>query len=109
MSKLTVFVNGQPVFDYDRDTELAEEQLAFLDKMDGDMSRGIKINGKLIQEPDRQQRAQFVAMNLIKALTQDNEAAISVSSAYLAHRFPELSEVHARDMATGIDIELRQE
>jgi len=109
MKKLTIFVNEEAVYDCDRDITIGEQQLAFLDKMDSDMEQGIKIKGELINQPDSHQRATFVAMNLIKALQQDNDAAISASCAYLANRYPALIEVHANDHEKMINIEFIKE
>lgn len=106
MNKLIVFVNDEAVFEYDKDISIDEQQLAFIDKMDDDMKAGIKIKGKLLNSPDRQQRATFVAMNLIKGLQQDNEAVILSSCAYLINRFPLLAEVHATDQDKQIKIDL---
>lgn len=102
---LTVFINGQVVFEFDKGHELEEQQLAFLDKMDSDMSRGIKIQGELLAKPDNQQRATFISMNLIKAIQQDNDAVIFSSCAYLVNRNPALTEVHANDVENSIKIE----
>ena len=106
MKKLIVFVNNESVFEYDREITFDENQLVFLDKMDSDMENGIKIQGKLVTNPDSQQRSTFVAMNLIKGLQQDNQAVISSSSAYLCHRNPALIEVHANDKDSSVNIEL---
>ncbi len=106
MTDLTLIVNEQPVFNYDRQTELTEEKLSFLENMDRDMSRGVRIRGELIAEPDTHQRAEFVALNLIKALQQDNQAIIQASCAYLVSRLPDLVEVHAKDQDGGVKIEL---
>lgn len=109
MKLLTVFANDDIVYEYDKDKTLDEKQLAFLDKIDGDMERGIKIQGELIPVPDKKQRATFVAMNLIKALKQDNNAIISASCAYLTHRLPALIEVRAKDQGNMVTIELVEE
>jgi hypothetical protein len=109
MDKLAVFINNEIVFEYDRDQTIEDQQLAFLDRMDADMERGIKIMGELLVNPDSQQRATFVAMNLIKALQQSNEAMISASCAYLVNRHPALIEVHANDHDNGVKIELFEE
>jgi hypothetical protein len=106
MKALSIYVNEQLVYEYDRDTSLDDNQLTFLDRMDADMDRGIKIRGELITDPDDKQRATFVAMNLIRALQQENDAAISVSCAYLATRLPDLAEVQADDHETTVKIEL---
>ena len=73
------------------------------------MDRGIKIQGELITNPDSRQRATFVAMNLIRALQQSNEAIISASCAYLVNRLPSLIEVRARDQGNTVNLELVEE
>ena len=109
MNKLAVLINNEIVFEFDRELSFADQQLAFLDKMDSDMDSGIKIHGELLANPDSQQRASFVIMNLIKALQQDNEAVITASCAYLVNRFPRLIEVHANDHGKSVKIELIDE
>ena len=109
MNKLSIFVNNEVVFEFNRDIQLEEQQLAFLDKMDTDMSKGIKIQGELVENPDEQQRFTFVAMNLVKGLQQDNEAVISSSCAYLIYRRPGLIEVHVNDSEKGVAIEFNDE
>jgi len=105
METLSIFINEQVVYEYDRDTHMDEQKLVFLDNMDADMERGIKIQGELITSPDKQQRAKFVVMNLIKALQQENNAIISASCAYLVNRHPTLLEVHANDHDDSVKIE----
>lgn len=106
MQSLSIIVNDETAYEYDKSTELSEQQREFLDKMDQDMARGLKIRGELISNPDTQQRATFIAMNLLKALMQQDEAKIMVSCAYLASRLPKLGEVQARDQNGGVVIEL---
>lgn len=106
---LTLFVNNQSVFEYDRDTHLDDDQRAFLARMDRDMDRGVKMNGVLYEQPTARQRLTFVAMNLLRALQQDNDAKIAVACAYLSQRSPALLEVHANDHDNGIMIELLNE
>ena len=109
MKKLTLFINNQIAYECDRDMDFTSEQLKFLDKMDSDMDRGIKIQGKLIANPDEKQRATFVTMSLIRALQQDNSAAINSSCAYLVKRLPNVLEIRASDKENTIDIELVEE
>lgn len=109
MKKLLIFINNDVVFEFDRALLLEDEQLAFLEQMDTDMESGIKIYGELIENPDDQQRATFIALNLIKALQQSNDAVIFASCAYLVNRFPELIEVHAKDHEDVVKIELIEE
>jgi hypothetical protein len=109
MKILTVYTNDEIAYEYDKEASIDEQKLAFLDKMDGDMDRGIKIQGELIPDPDKKQRATFVAMNLLKALKQGNNAVISASCAYLVNRLPALTEVHAKDQGNTVVIELVEE
>ena len=73
------------------------------------MGKGIKVRGHLQLDPDSEQRATFVVMNVIKALQQENEAVISASCAYLVKRHPALIEVHADDDVDSVKIELIEE
>jgi len=109
MNNLTLYVNDQTVFECNREMSIEADKLAFLDKMDSDMRRGIKIQGELISDPDIQQRAKFIVMNLMKALQQDNQAVIQASCAYLVNRLPGLVEVQVNDVGNKIDIELVEE
>lgn len=108
MSSLQVLVNNKIVYEYDS-LLIEDEQLAFFDRMDSDMDRGIKINGELLVNPDSRQRSTFVSMNLIKALQQSNEAASSASCAYLVNRNPALKEIHANDHGNTLKIKLIEE
>ena len=77
MKLITIFANNNIIYEHDRDKVLDERQIAFLGKMDGHMDRGIKIQGELITHPDIKQRTTFFAMNLLKALKQENNAIIA--------------------------------
>ena len=46
MNKLAVIINNEVVFDFDRELTFEDQQLAFLDKMDSDMDKGVKIHGE---------------------------------------------------------------
>lgn len=106
---LTIFINDEPVFERERDINLEQSQLEFLEKMDSDMDRGIKISGESYENPSQEQRLTFVAMNLIKALQQENDAVIAASCAYLIQRRPDLIEVRASNGELGVNIELISE
>ena len=98
-------INDQLLFEYDRSAEIDDAQHEFLDSMDRDMDRGVKISGELISSPDTKQKATFVTMNLLNALRQDDDARIALYCAYLTSRLPDTLEVHAIDQAKGIAIE----
>ena len=109
MNKLVIFINNEVVYEYDRVVMLEVEQSSFLDKMDNDMKVGIRIQSELLENPDDLQRATFIAMNLIKALRQNNDATVFATCAYLVNRLPELVEVHANDYEDSIKIEFIEE
>ena len=109
MSYLSIFINDQLAFEHDLSKSLDANQLAFLNKMDGDMDRGFRISGEMISEPDAKQKATFVAMNLLRALQQEDDAKIAVACAYIGHRLPHVIEVRASDQGDRIHIEFVEE
>ena len=109
MKTLSIYINDELVYEYDRSTALSEAQLAFLDRMDADMARGIRVAGEMIAEPDERQRATFITLNMIRAMQQEDEAKIAVSCAYLSQRLPHVVEAHARDQESGIAVEFVEE
>ena len=104
--KLFIERNGTTVLEYDRNIRLPGHQRQFLDRMDVDMSTGIKLAGQTIQEPDPIQRAQFVAVQLMSALQRDEEGLIAATCAYLASRYPEMRKVVAREQGDNISLDL---
>ena len=109
MSFLNININDQLAFEYDRSSVLDDKQLAFIEQMDRDMDRGIRMYGELITQPDSKQKASFVAMNLLKGLQQEDNARIEVACAYLSSRLPHVVEVHARDLDGRVNIEFIEE
>ena len=93
--KLVVLVNGEALFEYDRSVSLPQHQQQYLDRMDQQMDTGIMLGNEKIENPDQQQRAQFVAFTLLKAIEEDDEASIAAMNAYLAIRLPDLKQVKA--------------
>ncbi len=100
--KMVVLVNGEALFEYDRSVPLAEKHRQYLEKMDQQMDGGIKLGNEQVDNPDQQQRAQFVALTLLQAIEQDNEGMIAAMNAYLAERYPDLKQIKAdTDKQTG--------
>ncbi len=97
MSTLVAVVNGESVIEYDRSKALPENQLAYLDKMDEQMEMGIPSGQGNIFAPDQEQKAQFVASQLMMAISSENDQLIAASMAYLANRLPELKQVTAQE------------
>ena len=92
---MVVLLNGEALIEYDRTKELPEKQQQYLDRMDRQMDDGIILGDEQIENPDQQQRAQFVAFTLINAIQQDNDAVIAAMNSYLAIRYPDLKQVKA--------------
>ena len=57
------------------------------------MNLGIEIGDEVIDQPDTDQRARFVAGNLAHAILSDQESMCSALCSYLATRLPELKQV----------------
>lgn len=92
---MVVLFNGEALFEYDRTKPLAENQRQYLDRMDQQMDAGITLGSESIENPDQQQRAQFVAFTLVRAIQEDNEAVIAAMNSYLAVRYSDLKQVKA--------------
>jgi hypothetical protein len=97
MSILVAVVDGDSVIEYDRDKPLPEQQQAYLNKMDEKMDMGIPSGQGNVFAPDQEQKAQFVASQLMLAIETDDEQLIAASMAYLALRLPELKQVAAKE------------
>jgi len=94
--KMAVLINGEAVLEYDRSVALTEQQRLSLEKMEHKMDGGFNLAGELISSPDKNQRLQFIALNLVHALVnEENEALIAASSSYLAENLPDLNQVKA--------------
>ena len=111
MKKLVAVMNGESQVEYDRTKGLPENQLHYLDVMDQKMDEGIPHGAGHIFAPDAQQKAQFVASQLIHAIKSDNEQLAAATLAYLAIRLPDLQQVVAeeRDGETHIKLIYDQE
>ena len=96
--KLTIVLDEQAVLEYDRNKALSDSQLTYLDKMDEAMENGINVGQEKIESPDLQQKAQFVALQLVRSLHDENDAVIAASCSYLANRMPDLLQVVAKTM-----------
>ena len=90
---LAILLNGVAQLEYDRNKTLQPQQELYLQKMDEQMDEGIQLDNGSINNPDLNQRAQFVAGNLAHAILSDQEAAAAALCSYLAIRLPDLKQV----------------
>ena len=101
MNKLTVVYNDVPQLEYDRSQQLQDHQLLYLDKMDEKMGQGISLGEQEIENPDINQRSQFVAANLAHAIKTGNEAQMASLCSYIALRMPDIQQLSIKDHEDG--------
>lgn len=105
-NQLLVLINGTKALDYDKNTRQPGKQRQFLDAMDLDMDEGIELNDERIASPDKMQRANYVAMNLLYGIEKKNKGMILATCGYLANRLPELKQISAIEKGNEITMEL---
>lgn len=103
---LAVLLNGIAQLEYYRDRALPVHQAAYLDKMDAKMAAGIMIGGDTIENPDINQRAQFVAGNLLGAIKSNDEEMSAALCTWLAIRLPDLKQVKIAEDDEQVTIDL---
>jgi len=106
MKNLVAVINGEAKIEYNRSKELPQNQLEYLNKMDQKMAEGIPHGAGHSFAPDIQQKAQFVADQLVMAIKSDNEQLTAATMAYLATRLPDLQQVSAEDEDGAVAIKL---
>ena len=92
---VVVVLDGVSQLEYRRATPLADQQRAYLDRLDQHMDKGIELGGVRIDHPDALQRAQYIALQMLQAVQDGNEMVAAATCAYLANRLPELKQVRA--------------
>ena len=90
---MAVLLNGVAQLEYDRDKPLTDYQSTYLEKMDAKMDEGFEIDGRFIENPDDNEKAQFVVSNLVSAMKQDNAGLTSALCTYIADGMPDLKQL----------------
>ena len=107
MSKrLVVVIDGESQLEFDRLKLLSTHQLSYLDQMDQQMDPGVQLGNDFIADPNQLQRAQFVAVSLVQAIRQQEDALAAATCSYLAQRMPELRQVKVQGEADKQTIDL---
>lgn len=96
-----VIFNDVPQLEYDRTKPLPERQHQFLEKMDQELNSQIVMGEEVIQTPDMEEKAQFVAINLVNALKTSNDSVAAAMCSYLATRVPNLKQVKVSEDDSG--------
>ena len=103
---MAVLLNGIAQLEYDRHEDLPIFHAAYLRKMDKKMNSGITLGDEQIANPDKDQRAQFVAANLYAAMKENNLSLSQACTTYLAENLPELKQVKFDDRKGEVEIDL---
>ena len=103
---LGVLIDGIAQLEYDRDKPLPDHQAVYLDKMDERMKLGIEIGNEIIENPDINQCAQFIAANLLNALQTGNEEMSAALCTWLANRLPDLKQIKYDKDGEQVSIDL---
>jgi hypothetical protein len=103
---LAVLLNGIAQLEYDRDKPLPPHQAAYLDKMDTKMDAGISVGNDTIESPDINQRAQFIAANLLSAMKSNDEEMSAALCTWLANRLPDLKQIKMNEDGDRVSIDL---
>ncbi len=105
--QLIVVVNGRAEIEYRRNVALTEKQREYLERIDQQMDQGITLGFEQIDDPDKIQRAQYIAILLIKSILEKQEQRIAATCSYLAERLSDLKQIRAVTRVGGaIGIEL---
>ncbi len=103
---VAVVVNGELTLRYERDRALGERQHESLDRMDLRMDGGITLDDKTIPQPDLGQRAQFVSLELVRAMMAEDETRVAAMLSWLANRLPDLKQIKVSLGDETVEIDL---
>lgn len=107
MNIMAVLLNGIAQLEYDRDKSLTDYQETYLNSLDEKMdSEGIEIDGTRINNPDMNQKIQFVTANMIAAMNAGNEGLTSALCTYIAARLPDLKQIKINDDNGDVTVDM---
>ncbi len=104
--QIEVSINNQVVLQFDRQPRLAGKQRQFLDNMDEDMDQGIDLAGQPCPSPTPFQKAQYVAMTLMRALDEKDDELVAACCSYLGSRHADLKVIKTLMHGDSIQMEL---
>lgn len=94
--KVAFLLDGQEVLTYDRSIALTQSQKGYLDDMEQTLNEGFFLSGERVENPDLEQKTQFVALNLVQALQKEDDKTAIILFSYLVDRMPELKQAKAK-------------
>lgn len=103
---MAVLINDIAQLEYDREKPLTDYQETYLNSMDDKMDTGINIDGTVIENPNINQKIQFITTNLLNAMKSSDEGMSSALCTYIATRLPDLKQIKIKDNDDEITIDL---
>ena len=94
--KVSFLLEGQEVLTYDRAIALTDQQKTYLEDMDRTLEEGFVLAGQKVEQPDLEQKTQFVALNLVQALKKEDDKMAIILFSYLVDRMPDLKQARAK-------------
>ncbi len=94
--KVGFLLDGQEVLTYDRSQALPDKQREYLNILDDQLEEGFILSDQQIDKPNLQQKTQFIALNLVNALTKEDDNTAIIMFTYLVNRMPELKQAKAK-------------
>jgi len=101
-----VLLNDVAQLEYDRNRQLSDYQLTYLESMNKKMAQGIDLGGEIITAPDLSQKTQFIAANLLQAMQASDEGMTSALCTWIAHHHPDLKQLKYKEEDGNVSIEL---
>lgn len=104
--ELVIYRNSEQVYRFDKREGLARMQFAYVQRMDADMDRGIRLDGERILDPDHAQRTRFILGQLLEAVSVNDSRGIAMLCRWLAQHVPLLDAIRIEDDGDDYRVEL---
>ncbi len=99
-NKVAFLLDGEEVLTYDRAQSLPDKQYEHLELLDKHLIQGFVLGNEKIDKPNLQQKTQFVALNLVHALSKGDDNNAIMMFSYLVNRMPDLKQAKAKRKET---------
>ncbi len=103
---LTIYRDGTLVHEFDKRSALERMQFSYVQRMDTDMDKGVRLHGEFILSPSQVQRNQFVISQLLDVLDINDSRSIVMLCRYLARHLPELDSINVVEDGDEYQVDL---
>jgi len=90
---IKLVINDNEVLEYDKNINLPDNQKNYLQMMDKKMEQGITLGSQFINQPEQLQKAQFVALNMLSLLDNNEDQEAIAMFTYLVNTLNGLKQV----------------